>query len=185
MTKGFTLWLTGLSGAGKTTIAGLVEAELTRRGRLVEHLDGDVVREHLSQGLGFSKPDRDTNVERIGWLASRLTRHGAAVVVSSISPYEDARRRCRAMVEEHGAFVEVFVCASVDECARRDPKGLYESALAGKIPNFTGVSDPYEPPSNPELVLQTATEPPDASVRRVLNELVQQGLIGRPMEVAA
>src|ERR671914_1907046 len=117
---GFTLWLTGLSGAGKTTIARIVSAELVRSGHLVEELDGDVVREHLSQELGFSKQDRDANVERIGWLASRLTRHGAAVVVSSISPYEDTRSRVRAMVEEFGPFVEVYVRAGIEDCARRD-----------------------------------------------------------------
>src|ERR687893_2611848 len=119
---GFTLWFTGLSGAGKTTIADLVGPELERRGYLVEYLDGDVVRTHLSKGLGFSKEDRDTNIERIGWVASRLTRHGAAVLVSAISPYEETRSKARAMVEEFGDFVEVFVDASVEECARRDVK---------------------------------------------------------------
>jgi adenylylsulfate kinase len=174
---GFTLWLTGLSGAGKTTIAGLVGEELERRGLLVERLDGDVVRAHLTQGLGFSKGDRDSNVDRIGWIASRLTRHGAAVLVSSISPYREARHRSRAMVEEFGAFVEVYVRASIEECARRDPKGLYERALAGEIANFTGVSDPYEPPESPEFVLDTATEEPASSARRVLDRLAQLGLV--------
>jgi adenylylsulfate kinase len=174
---GFTLWLTGLSGAGKTTIAGLVGEELERRGLLVERLDGDVVRAHLTQGLGFSKGDRDANVDRIGWIASRLTRHGAAVLVSSISPYREARHRSRAMVEEFGAFVEVYVRASIEECARRDPKGLYERALAGEIANFTGVSDPYEPPESPEFVLDTANEEPASSARRVLDRLAQLGLV--------
>jgi len=176
-TQGFTLWLTGLSGAGKTTIAGIVGAELERRGALGEHLDGDLVREHLTSGLGFSKRDRDANVERIGWLAARLTRHGAAVVVSSISPYAETRDRCRAMVEQFGAFVEVFVCASVDECARRDPKGLYERALAGQIANFTGVSDPYEAPERADLVLETALEPPQDSAARALAKLSELGLV--------
>ncbi|MGH9015886.1 MAG: adenylyl-sulfate kinase [Acidimicrobiia bacterium] len=183
MDRGFTVWLTGLSGAGKTTIAGLVGAELERRGHLVEHLDGDVVRTHLSNGLGFSKRDRDANVERIGWIASRLTRHGAAVLVSSISPYQETRQRSRAMVEQFGPFVEVHVRASLDECARRDPKGLYERALAGQIPNFTGVSDPYEPPDSPDLVLDTAAEDPLTSARRMLDRLAQLGLV--QAEVAA
>jgi adenylylsulfate kinase len=136
---GFTLWFTGLSGAGKTTIAHLVGPELDRRGHIAEYLDGDTVRTHLSKGLGFSKEDRNTNIERIGWVASRLTRHGAAVLASAISPYDATRKHARAMVEEHGPFVEVFVKASVDECARRDVKGLYEKAFKGEIKGFTGV----------------------------------------------
>src|SRR5213079_67141 len=117
---GFTLWFTGLSAAGKTTIAHIVGPAIEERGPIVEYLDGDTVRTHLSKGLGFSKEDRDLNIERIGWVASRLTRHGAVVIASAISPYEEARRNARAMVEEHGAFVEAFVDASVEECARRD-----------------------------------------------------------------
>src|SRR5881397_3175174 len=163
MIKGFTLWFTGLSGAGKTTIAELVRPELERRGRLVEWLDGDEVREHLSKGLGFSKADRDTNIDRIGWVASRLTRHGAAVIVSAISPYREARQRARDMIEANGTFVEVFVDASVDECARRDVKGLYEKAFKGEIKEFTGVSDPYEAPTNPELVIDTEQHEPEQS----------------------
>src|SRR6266436_10366186 len=126
--SGFTLWFTGLSGAGKTTIAELVRPELERRGRLVEWLDGDEVREHLSKGLGFSKEDRDTNIDRIGWVASRLTRHGAAVIVSAISPYAEARRNARALVEPYGPFVEIHVATPVEECERRDVKGLYAKA---------------------------------------------------------
>jgi adenylyl-sulfate kinase len=174
---GFTVWLTGLSGAGKTTVAGLVGEELERRGHLVERLDGDVVRTHLSNGLGFSKDDRDANVERIGWVASRLTRHGATVLVSSISPYREARDTSRAMVEEFGTFVEVYVRTSIEECARRDPKGLYQRALAGEIANFTGLSDPYEVPERPEFVLDTAGEEPEASARRVIDKLVELGLV--------
>ena len=173
---GYTIWFTGLSGAGKSTIANIVGAELEERGVLVEYLDGDVVRTHLSKGLGFSKEDRDTNIERIGWVASRLTRHGAAVLVSAISPYEETRRKARAMVEEHGEFVEVFVDASVDACADRDVKGLYAKAFAGEIKEFTGVSDPYEPPSDPELVIATETETPPESARRVLAKLEELGL---------
>src|SRR5215218_2623389 len=139
MRKGFTLWFTGLSGAGKTTIAQIVGPELERRGRLVEYLDGDAVRQHLSKGLGFSKEDRDANIERIGWVASRLTRHGAAVIVSAISPYAETRQKARVMVEQFGSFVEVHVAASVEECARRDVKGLYEKAFRGEIKEFTGV----------------------------------------------
>src|SRR2546425_10304314 len=136
MRNGFTLWFTGLSGAGKTTIAELVGPALEERGYAVEYLDGDVVRTHLSKGLGFSKEDRDTNIERIGWVASRLTRHGAAVLVSAISAYEETRRRARALVEEFGPFVEVHVATSVEECARRDVKGLYEKAFRGEITEF-------------------------------------------------
>ena len=183
MAKGFTVWFTGLSGAGKSTIAGIVGAELERRGLEVEYLDGDVVRTHLSKGLGFSKEDRDANIERIGWVASRLTRHGAAVLVAVISPYEETRRKARALVEEHGAFVEAYVEASVEECARRDVKGLYERAFAGELKEFTGVSDPYEPPSSPELVLSTETEEPEESARLVLEALAARGLAAA--EVAA
>jgi adenylylsulfate kinase len=168
---GFTLWFTGLSGAGKSTIAHLVGPELDRRGLVVEYLDGDNVRQHLSKGLGFSKEDRDTNIDRIGWVASRLTRHGAAVIVSAISPYSEARRQAREMVEANGTFVEVFVDASVDECARRDVKGLYEKAFKGEIKEFTGVSDPYEEPEAPELRLDTEGRSPEESARLVLARL--------------
>jgi adenylylsulfate kinase len=175
---GFTLWFTGLSGAGKTTIAELVAPELERRGLLVERLDGDVVRTHLTKELGFSKADRDTNIERIGWVASRLTRHGAAVVVSAISPYAAARQTARALVEEHGTFVEVHVATPVEECARRDVKGLYAKAQTGEIPEFTGVSDPYEEPSSPELRIDTTEHPPEESAQLVLDELERLGLLG-------
>src|ERR687886_2507438 len=168
MAKGFTLWFTGLSGSGKSTIANLVGPEIEKGDHLVEYLDGDVVRTHLSKGLGYSKQDRDTNIERIGWVASRLTRHGAAVLVSAISPYEETRQKARAMVEEFGAFVEVFVDASVEACAERDVKGLYAKAFAGEIKEFTGVSDPYEPPSDPEIHVRTEDESPEESARRVL-----------------
>jgi len=176
---GFTIWFTGLSGSGKTTISRLVGPELERRGLVVEHLDGDVIRTHLSKGLTFSREDRDTNVERIGWVASRLTRAGAAVIVSAISPYEEARRKARALVEEHGAFVEVHVATPVEECARRDVKGLYAKATAGEIPAFTGVSDPYEEPTAPELRVQTSCTP-DASARHVIARLEELGLLGVP-----
>ena len=176
MTKGFTLWFTGLSAAGKTTVAHLVGAELEERGRLVDYLDGDVVRTHLTKGLGFSKEDRDTNIERIGWVASRLTRHGAAVLVSAISPYEETRRHARELVEEHGSFVEVYVATSVEECARRDVKGLYEKAFSGELKEFTGVSDPYEEPRDPEVRIDTEEHPPEESARIVLDKLERLGL---------
>ncbi|TMK78951.1 MAG: adenylyl-sulfate kinase [Actinobacteria bacterium] len=174
---GFTLWFTGLSGAGKTTIAELVGPELEERGLTVEYLDGDVVRTHLSKGLGFSKEDRDTNIERIGWVASRLTRHGAAVLVSAISPYEETRQKARGLVAEHGSFVEVFVAASVEECARRDVKGLYEKAFRGEIKEFTGVSDPYEEPSSPEILIDTEEHDPPESARIVIEKLAELGLV--------
>ena len=177
MADGFTLWFTGLSGAGKTTIAELVRVELERRGQLVEALDGDEVREHLCKGLGFSKEDRDTNIDRIGWVASKLTRHGAAVIVSAISPYADARRKAREMIEQYGAFIEVFVDASVEECARRDVKGLYEKAIRGEIPNFTGVSDPYEAPANPEVRIESEHESPADSAQRIIALLEHRNLI--------
>src|SRR5437660_12238980 len=181
MTEGLTLWFTGLSGAGKTTIAELVRQELEARSRKVEWLDGDEVREHLSKGLGFSKEDRDANIDRIGWVASKLTRHGAAVIGSAISPYIDARDQARAMVEEHGTFVEVFVDASVEECARRDVKGLYEKAFRGEIKEFTGVSDPYEPPEGPEVCIESEHEEPHESAARILQTLEERGLV--PAEV--
>ena len=183
MPNGFTLWFTGLSGAGKTTIAEQVRPELERRGLKVEWLDGDEVREHLSKGLGFSKEDRDTNIDRIGWVASRLTRHGAAVIVSAISPYAEARDKAREMVEQHGSFVEVFVATSVEECARRDVKGLYDKAFKGEIKEFTGVSDPYEEPESPELRIDTEEHEPEESAQIVLAKLEELGLV--PSEVPA
>jgi adenylyl-sulfate kinase len=174
---GFVVWLTGLSASGKSTIARLLADDLEQRGLLVDRLDGDVVREHLSKGLGFSKADRDTNIERIGWVASRLARAGVVVIVSAISPYEEARRKARRLVEEQGVFVEVHVATSLEECARRDPKGLYAKAFAGEIREFTGVSDPYEEPSDPELRLETEGRTPVESLEVVLARLEELGLI--------
>ena len=174
---GFTLWFTGLSGAGKSTIAHLVGPELERRGHVVEYLDGDTVRTHLSKGLGFSKEDRDANIERIGWVASRLTRQGGAVIAAAISPYEETRRKARAMVEEWGTFVEVHIDASVDACAKRDVKGLYEKAFKGEITGFTGVDDPYEPPIAPELVVNTEEHEPEDSARLIVEKLEELGLV--------
>jgi adenylyl-sulfate kinase len=174
---GFTLWFTGLSGSGKTTIAHLVGPELDRRGLVVEYLDGDTVRTHLSKELGFSKEDRDTHIERVGWVASRLTRQGGAVIAAAISPYEATRRIARELVEEYGTFVEVFVKASVDECARRDVKGLYEKAFRGEIKEFTGVNDPYEEPTAPELVIDTEQVSAEEGAAIVVAKLEELGLV--------
>jgi adenylylsulfate kinase len=182
MKSGFVLWFTGLSGAGKTTIANNVEPELERRGFIVEHLDGDIVREHLSKGLGFSKEDRDTNIARIGWVASRVARAGAVVIVSAISPYEEMRRHARSLVQQHAPFVEIYVATSLEECVRRDPKGLYARALAGEIEDFTGVSAPYEEPLEPELRLETAGRTPAESSATVLDRLEELNLISERVE---
>jgi adenylyl-sulfate kinase len=162
---GFVLWFTGLSGAGKTTVAAKLAPTLAERGHRVELLDGDEVRTNLCQGLGFSRADRDTNIARIGYVAGKLAKHGVAVLVAAISPYRAARDQVRAQVD---TFVEVHVAAPVATCAERDPKGLYARALSGELPNFTGVSDPYEPPLAPELVVHTEAQSVDESVHQVL-----------------
>jgi adenylylsulfate kinase len=172
---GFTVWFTGLSGAGKSTIAEMLYHELKARDMKTEILDGDVVRQNLSKGLGFSKEDRDTNILRIGFVAELLTRNGVATICCPISPYRETRDRVR---ETIGAFVEVYVHATVEEIAEhRDPKGLYKKAIAGEIKNFTGVDDPYEPPLHPELVLDTMVETPQESLGKVLATLVELGHI--------
>ena len=162
---GFVLWLTGLSGAGKSTVAAKLGPALAERGHRVELLDGDEVRTNLCQGLGFSRADRDTNIARIGYVAGKLANHGVAVLVAAISPYREARDRVRAAVD---TFVEVHVAAPVSTCAERDVKGLYAKALSGEIKNFTGVSDPYEPPADPEIVLHTEAESVDDSVHQII-----------------
>jgi adenylylsulfate kinase len=172
--SGFTLWLTGLSGAGKSTIAHAVAERLRRHKIPVEILDGDEVRLNLSKGLGFSREDRDTNVRRIGYVAKLLTRNGVAVIPAAISPFRSVRDEVR---RDIGAFVEVHVHATLDECVRRDTKGLYRKALAGEIPQFTGVSDPYEPPERPELVVDTEREDVEASADRVIDCLIQLGYL--------
>src|SRR5215204_4458985 len=166
--RGFTLWFTGLSGAGKTTISEIVEHELRERERQVEVLDGDIVRTHLSKGLTFSRDDRNINVLRIGFVANLLTRNGVGVIVSAISPYKEARDQVRRRIVD---FVEVFVDAPLEVCAERDVKGLYKKAFAGEIEQFTGVSDPYEPPNAPDLVLKTDEESPEESARKVIEKL--------------
>ena len=177
MSNGFVLWFTGLSGAGKTTLANIVEPELERRGFVVDHLDGDIVRTHLSQGLGFSKEDRDTNIARIAWVASRIARAGGVVIVSAISPYAEARDHARKLIEPHAQFVEVHVATPVEECARRDPKGLYAKAFSGELADFTGVSAPYELPTHPELRLDTSGATPSESAMHVLARLAELNLI--------
>jgi adenylyl-sulfate kinase len=173
--KGFTLWFTGLSGAGKTTISTIVEEQLRDRGSRVEVLDGDVVRENLSKGLGFSKEDRDTNIRRIAFVADLLSRNGVPVITAAISPYRELRDEARELMGDR--FIEVFVKASVEVCAERDVKGLYEKAFKGEIKEFTGVSDPYEPPLNPELVLDTEHQSPEDSANKILSLLEERQLI--------
>src|SRR4028119_523175 len=173
--RGFTLWFTGLSGAGKTTISEIVEHELRNRFRKIEVLDGDIVRTNLSKGLGFSREDRDTNVLRIGFVADLLTRNGVGVIVSAISPYKEVRDQVRRNVGE--GFIEVFVDAPLDVCADRDVKGLYKKAFSGEIPQFTGVSDPYEAPVAPELHIKTNEEEPAESAARVVRYLEEQGYL--------
>jgi len=175
--RGFTLWFTGLSGAGKTTIAEIVEHELRERGLQVEVLDGDIVRTNLSKGLSFSRDDRNVNVLRIGFVANLLTRNGVGVIVSAISPYKEARDQVRRRIVD---FVEVFVDAPLEVCAERDVKGLYKKAFAGEIEQFTGVSDPYEPPAAPDLVLKTAEETPEESARKVIEKLEFYGYLWSP-----
>ena len=176
MRKPFTLWLTGLSGAGKSTLANAIAPCLRGRGDRVEILDGDAIRENLSTGLGFSKADRDTNVRRIGFVADLLSRNGVIAIVAAISPYRDARDGVRRLVTSHGAgFVEVAVTCPIEVLERRDPKGLYRRALSGQLANFTGVSDPYEPPLAPELALDTAQTPVEDCVRRLLARLDELG----------
>ncbi len=173
--KGFTIWFTGLSGAGESTIAEMLYHELQARGLKTEILDGDEVRKNLSKGLGFSKEDRDTNIARIAYVANLLTRNGVATICCPISPYRATRDAARELI---GEFVEVYVHATVDEiAAHRDPKGLYKKALAGEITGFTGVDDPYEEPLEAELVLHTLEESPEQSLQIVLDTLVALGRI--------
>ncbi len=172
--RGFTVWLTGLSGSGKSTIANLLNQEFSKRGLNHEVLDGDVIRTNLSKGLGFSKEDRDTNIRRIGFVCHLLTRNGVVAVTAAISPYRAIRDEVRDTI---GDFVEVFVNAPLEVCEKRDTKGLYKKARAGEIQHFTGISDPYEPPLNPEIECRTDRETPEESVNNILTKLRELGYI--------
>lgn len=172
--KGFTLWFTGLSGAGKTTLARLVETELSARGHRVEVLDGDVIRTNLSKGLGFSKEDRDTNIRRIGFVCNLLTRNGVVAIAAAISPYREVRDELR---RDIGSFVEVYVRCPIAVLAERDVKGLYKKALAGEIKNFTGVDDPYESPLAAEVIVETDSESPEESAAGIMAKLEEMSLV--------
>ena len=171
--KGFTLWFTGLSGAGKSTISERVFEKLQKAGAKVELLDGDEVRTHLSKGLGFSKEDRDTNVNRLGFVCQLLSRNGVIAIVAAISPYRETRDQVRAKIEN---FVEIYVHCPIEVLAERDVKGLYKRALAGEIANFTGVSDPYEAPTSPEVTVDSSKETLEQSEARVWDKLKEMGL---------
>lgn len=174
--KGFTLWFTGLSGAGKTTLARLVEAELLSRGQKVEVLDGDIIRTNLSKGLGFSKEDRDTNIRRIGFVCNLLSRNGVIAIAAAISPYREVRDELR---NDIGSFVEVYVKCPIDVLAERDVKGLYKKALAGEIKNFTGVDDPYEAPVAPEVLIETDVDAAETSAAQIIARLEELSLVTR------
>ncbi|MGY1610142.1 MULTISPECIES: adenylyl-sulfate kinase [unclassified Geodermatophilus] len=164
---GVTVFLTGLSGAGKSTVADALVAQLEAEGRPVTVLDGDVVRTHLSSELSFSRADRDLNIRRIGFVAGEVVRHGGTAVVAAIAPYEQAREEARALVERHGRFVLVHLATPLEVCEARDVKGLYARARAGQISGFTGIDDPYEPPARAEVVIDTSVTPLDESVARI------------------
>ena len=172
--SGFTLWFTGLSGAGKSTIAAIVAQELRARGHRVEILDGDEIREHLSRDLGFSREDRDTNIRRIGYVAKLLSRNGVVAIAAAISPYRQTREEVRASIDR---FVEVYVNTPLEVCIQRDVKGLYKRALAGQIQQFTGISDPYEPPLNPEIEINTVGQTPEESAAQIIAYLEQHGYL--------
>jgi adenylyl-sulfate kinase len=172
--EGFALWLTGMSGAGKSTLAEQLVARLRDHGAKVELLDGDIVRTNLSQGLGYSREDRDTNIRRIGFVAEMLTRHGVIVVVAAISPYRDAREDVKRKIPR---FIEVHVDCPIDVLTARDTKGLYKRALAGDLANFTGVSDPYEPPLNPSVVIHSDRESVDEALAKIWRELEDRRFI--------
>jgi sulfate adenylyltransferase len=174
--QGFCVWFTGLSGAGKSATAEALTSLLLERGRQITVLDGDVVRTHLSKGLGFSREDRDTNIHRIGFVAAEIARHGGAVVCAAVSPYRAARNRCRTMVGSD-RFIEVFVDTPIEVCEQRDIKGLYAKARRGEVKGFTGVDDPYEPPHSAELVLDTVKQSVEENARRILGQLVERGFV--------
>ena len=172
--KGVTVWFTGLSGAGKSTIAEKLAKVLKERGRKVEIMDGDVVRTNLSKGLGFSKEDRDINIRRIGFVCDLLARNGVVAIAAAISPYREVRDENRANT---GNFLEVYVECSIDELTRRDVKGLYEKALQGEIKNFTGISDPYEAPLNPEVTLNSETQNEEESLKILIAKMEELGYL--------
>jgi sulfate adenylyltransferase len=174
--KGFTVFLTGLSAAGKSTIGNALRDRLIERtGRQVSLLDGDDVRRHLSSELGFSKEHRDLNVLRIGFVAAEITRHGGIAICAAIAPYDAARRRVRAMIEDTGGFVLVHVSTPLEVCEERDPKGLYARARAGSLPHFTGISDPYEAPGDADIVIDTTSTDPDVAADQILSVLSTRG----------
>ncbi len=175
--KGFTLWMTGLSGSGKSTITEVLIDEFESREIPLEVLDGDIVRENLSKGLGFSKEDRDTNIGRIAFVADLLSRNGVPVITAAISPYRATRMAARELHKGHGEFVEVFIATSLEECEERDTKGLYAKARSGEIKEFTGISDPYEEPQSPEIRVETADKTPEESAEEILGYLEEQKLI--------
>jgi adenylyl-sulfate kinase len=175
--KGFTLWFTGLSGSGKSTLARLLEGRLRACGARVELLDGDLVRQSLSQGLGFSKADRDENIRRIGFVCELLSRHGVIAIAAAISPYRAVREEVRARISD---FVEVYMDCPIEVLVKRDAKGLYRKALAGEIDHFTGVSDPYEAPLSPEARIDSSREAPQESAERIWHTLQELGLISVP-----
>lgn len=181
MQKGFTIWFTGLSGAGKTTLSNIVHHRLQTKGVTnVEVLDGDVIRTHLSKGLGFSKEDRDTNIRRIGWVAQLLTKHRVPNLVSAISPYRELRDEVRKMVEGvggRGSFIEVFVDCPVGVCEKRDVKGLYAKARKGEIKQFTGIDDPYEQPLSPEIHVKTDSMTPEEGAASIIDYLTSNGFL--------
>jgi adenylylsulfate kinase len=177
--KGFTIWFTGLSGAGKSTLSEAIEKRLIARGGNVEILDGDIVRTHLSKGLGFSREDRDTNIKRIAFVCGLLTRNGVICISAAIAPYREARQWAR---QEIGSFVEVYVKCPIEVCRQRDVKGLYKLVDEGKITGFTGVDDPYEEPEHPELVVETSKESIEESVGRIFAKLEELGYL-EPEEI--
>lgn len=172
--NGFTIWFTGLSGAGKSTLSEAIEKRLKARGRNIEILDGDIVRTHLSKGLGFSREDRDTNIKRIAFVCGLLTRNGVICISAAIAPYREARAWAR---QEIGNFVEVYVKCPIEVCRQRDVKGLYKLVDEGKITGFTGVDDPYEEPEHPELVVETSKESIEESVGRIFAKLEELGYL--------
>jgi sulfate adenylyltransferase len=183
--QGFTVFFTGLSGAGKSTLAQLLYTRLMESGeRAVTLLDGDIVRKHLSAGLGFSREHRDLNVTRLGFVSSLITRHGGVVICAPIAPYAATRAQVRAMIEPHGGFIEIHVATTLAVCEARDRKGLYARARAGLIKEFTGISDPYEPPAHPELAIDTSQSTPEQAIETILHYLVTQGYLSQPESVA-